>query len=147
MMGKYVHIIERLEKATGPSRDLDCMVWAALNPQANVKEVSPAYGNERKTRIMFTLPPKRTELVTKDIGEFQDAFDWTSSLDTSIELVDMMLPGCIWTIERDACWVRVISGDDVNEYQGFLLEPVGNCTPIAILIAMFRALEASETDQ
>lgn len=65
----------------------------------------------------------------------------TSSLDAAIALVERMLPGCIWTIEQDACWLRTMRGDDVKEHQGFLTGRDGKCTPIAILIAMFCALE------
>jgi hypothetical protein len=164
-MSKYADIIEKLETATGPSRELDGMIWAALNPKAKVKDVFPAYGIERKTRIMFTLPPKRTELVTKDVGEFLDALDWSASLDASVSLMERMLPGWGWRGGSchlsDDCFVfpdyncpthgeRLkrefsvkIDGQEWSDYTDIDLRPAGRL-PIAILLSMFTALAGIE---
>jgi hypothetical protein len=145
-MSKYADIIKALEEATGPSRELDGMIWAALNPKAKVKEVFPAYGYERKTRIMFTLPPKRTELVTKNVGEFLDAFDWTASLDASIALAERMLPTEGFTVTRygypDKDKPRVVFSAEMDE--DIKVVKREGTLAIALLIAMFRALEAQE---
>lgn len=96
-------LIERLEKATGPDRELDDAI-----------------------RVACGFPPK--------------PWNYTASLDAALTLVPARAQ---WTLEQDAAWVRMLSDDDVDEFQGHLFGREGNCTAIALCIAALKARMAS----
>lgn len=111
-MSTYAEIIERLEKATGPDRKIDYMVFTKTAPLDEFSPWSPLIGNH-----------------------------FTSSIDAAIALVETMLPGQpmimgIGQTELTRPWARV------GSWSG--CDAVGSTLPIAILLALFRALEAKE---
>ena len=103
-------LIERLEKALGPDRELD---------EAIVIEVPVTNG--------FLQPDRH--------GGFE-VLHYTASIDAALTLVPT---AAIWTLEPDAAWVRQLSADDVDEFQGHLSGRGGKCTAIALCIAALRA--------
>jgi len=136
----YAEIIERLERASGPDRGLDARIWCVF---AGVKYRShnPAYGSENLTQVCFTEPPKRTERVTLGHGPHRHAKSVTASLDASLALVGERLPG----------WRVAINSDDhrgpewaamVKQHGQLWPDPeLAPTAPLAVLLAMFRALE------
>jgi len=106
---RRAEIIERLEKADGPDRELDHAIDAMLPTGVPRHVWRPIY---------------------------------TASLDAAIALVERTLPGYIWSVsdgDEHGPNALVHRPDDKS--------PVGDmaATPaIALLISMFRALEAKE---
>lgn len=146
-MGKHAEIIERLEKATGPSRELDGRIgyifdigesdsglrWRDVVRTHDFSWAELGERMDRRTSIWRTLIPH-----------------YTASLDATIALVERKLPGCMWSVSN-------IDGPDATIWlkdwaeTGELYGPrVSSNRPeneaIALLIAMFRALESKETD-
>lgn len=74
-----------------------------------------------------------------DVIPFTPAY--TASIDAAKSWADRMLPGCIWTIEADACWLRVLTADDVAKFQGHKPGMGGKWTPLAIILATLTALQ------
>ena len=87
-------LIEKLEGAEVGSRELDVAIWAHLHPdKLKVTEFWPAYVNHSLTAFAFTLPPKRTRIVTRDKGEYVHAQPVTTSLDAALALAERVLLG------------------------------------------------------
>lgn len=137
-MSKYTDIIARLEKATGPDRELDAAIAGCVGE-------APGQGwalIEQDTPGVFNMDAGRWIKG----GVIRTPKPYTASIDASIALVERMLPG--W------CNSNLRTGD--NEFAAYIFK--GNfphhkeysvegsrsrCA--AILIALFRALEAQET--
>lgn len=140
-MSKYADIIERLEAAEGPDRELDARVHAAANPD-----------DLDMTNIGY-LPGE----VCAELAGFKGvrsiaAPAYTTSLDAAVGLVERMLPqhgrmhskGRLSTdeplygvklYEHELC-----VGDDPFE----IAEAEHDNEPIAILLALFHALQSQE---
>lgn len=85
-------LIARLEAAEVGSRELDAAIWAAMQPvRVKVADVWPVYGDEERTSIRFTLPPKRTETTTDSVGPYRHAEPVTTSLDAALALAERVL--------------------------------------------------------
>lgn len=85
-------LIERLEGAGEGSRELDALIWAHLHPERiKIAEFWACYTDPRLTCVSFTLPPKRTEWVTKKTGEYPHAQPVTTSLDAALALASRVL--------------------------------------------------------
>jgi len=129
-MSKYSDIIARLEAATGPDRDID-------------------------RTIAFDLGLGEAQIIA--------AGDYTHSIDAALGLVNRVLPGCNINIIRSdtiqstrgkmvSCDLYDTTGSDGEKYgrfQGVGWEACGaaDAIELAILIALFRALEAQEQQQ
>lgn len=149
-MTNYSDIIDRLEKATGPSAELGVIIKCALlAPNGAYVEKSKFNGawcifhgehNGKPTLWEYHGIPNDIRLA-----------DPTASIDAAIALVERNLPGWVWEdIGQDslgtrgamvsAGWTCAIS-DGVDFYQG-----QARTLPIAILLALFRALQAQEAE-
>jgi len=116
-MSKYSDIIKRLKAATGPDRELDFSIEK------------------------FNLG---------DLGYVVDHWDtaqrhsivahYTASIDAALELVERMLPG--WGVKVDTCGQAVLYAGGKSDWY---LEDASS-PPLAILLALFCALEAQETN-
>lgn len=115
-MSKYADIIERLEKATGPDPHLDSAIYFALFETLSF----PSY---------------------------------TSSLDAAIALVERMLPGGGRIIEKSRLTISepLYSASLYDSYMmtGIPTNVIAegeheHCEAIALLIALFCALESQE---
>jgi hypothetical protein len=143
-------LIERLEKASGPDRELDARIWAHL---AGVKYVShcaayAGYGAENHlTQVEFKIPPARKTQVTTG-RHYPHATPVTGSIDAVVALVERELPE--WYISiliggeglgKTAAYVRdkSILREDKTEGEGYHAAPA-----IALCIALLKALEAQE---
>lgn len=118
-------LIERLERATGASRELDAEIFIAVTPG-----VAEAGRIDRSGGCVGWWP--------KD-GPYQSAQDsprYTASLDAALTLVP---EGAQWSLEADTAWVRVLKAGDVGEFQGGFNQRDGKCTALAICIASLKA--------
>ena len=138
-MNRYADIIASLEAATGPDREIDAEICVALG-----------YVCHAGTGVV-------TNIRAADDGEAPDPEDLyyavdgvddciertpclTGSLDAVIALVERMLPGAefeLTTIYNIAQATLPLNGPDY-----FHGRSETGSLPIAMLIAMFRALEA-----
>lgn len=145
-MSKYADIIERLEKATGPSEELSAHIKCALlAPEGSYVEQSKfngawcvheiGYGGKSR---LFEYPRVPSEIR---LGKL------TASLDASIALVELMLPGCEYTLRKHVsegfnASVNFVGTNGVWIFSASDSNSMNLAT--ALLIAMFRALEAQE---
>ncbi|MAZ17867.1 MAG: hypothetical protein CL535_16250 [Ahrensia sp.] len=139
-MTDYSDIIDRLEKADGPSRELDSRVWVAANPDDLIIENDQHHG---QGTVQFSGG-----------GFARDRFKlcemYTASLDAAIALTEKLLPehGRMHSkgrlaIDEPLYGVKLYEhelcvGEDPHE----IAEAEHDSEPIAILIALFRALQA-----
>lgn len=137
-MSRYADIIERLEKADGPSRKLD----------RDIAKAEKWYPDDIQDVGFYIDPAKGCRG-----GEIYTPPAYTASLDAAIALVERMLPG--WTTKHHTAdstpgqqrWHFYVARHPADrdgarsphEFCG-IGSPV-----IALLIALFRALEAKET--
>lgn len=76
-------LIERLEKATGPDRELDCYIWAVVNGKGEpVSSVGPPTYEQRR---FFCNPNPEIDWIGYDL--LNVAEHYTSSLDAALTLV------------------------------------------------------------
>lgn len=129
-------IIKFLEEATGPSHELS----------VSALEASGLYVFEKRGRDNKKwLYPLSTGYRVDPSFVYNRNFHVTASIDAAIALVERMLPG--WKIEigiaDDAICVLYSRDYSVRES---VFGPTGQSktVPIAILIALFRALEAKD---
>ena len=130
----YADVIERLEKATGPSMDLsrDTLISTGLfvlerrgsDRKEWLYEIGKGYGREDPAFIRFNHVSK--------------------SLDASISLVERMLPAEGFTVTRygypETDKPRLVFSAEMDD--GIKVVKREGTLAIALLIAMFRALEA-----
>lgn len=93
-MTDYASLIERLEKADGPDREIDRDLWEAITGECT----------HRKTHFVYLENDER-ELECSDCGADTYGKDkWsglTSSLDAALGLVERKLPGWVWKLSTD----------------------------------------------
>lgn len=142
----YSDIIKRLEEATGPDRELDARIFCAANNMIweidgqRVVGIDRDDGNNWET-IGYVDPGKYSLNFTT---YREDIPTYTSSLDATIAIVERMLPGWRKAIGENVhtgYWqgrVYRLRDDDIFERYGCH----GTSPQLAMLIAMFRALEA-----
>ena len=146
-MTKYTDIIERLEKATGPDRELDARIWAFLAGVKYVGHYQPYADDSGRTQVVYCVPPKRKTEVTNP-PRMQHAEPVTSSIDAAIALLEQIFPqeNC-YGFEKDPLGIAAfVSRNDVSSGHWFK-EAYAPTAPLAILLATFRALEAQEAAQ
>lgn len=76
-------LIAALEKAEGPSRELDCYIWAAVNGKGQAVRIvgEPAYSPQR----FFCNPNSEIEWLGYDLLNVAPAY--TASIDAALTLV------------------------------------------------------------
>lgn len=136
-------LIARLEAAEVGSRELDAMIWCALRPE-RIKLIGvsiPYRDTGGRTQVLFSLPPKRAEIVTNDRTAYPHADPVTTSLDAALAMAERALPGWEWLLRTDPvgwmanCWA---GGTEPN--LGAPCFPSYALTPaLALCIAILRA--------
>lgn len=125
-------LIERLEKASEGSRELDAEIWAVVNGRGQpMQRVGPPTYNPVR---LFCNPTPEIDWIGYDLLNIAPAY--TTSIDAALTLVP---ENCDWTIEPDGAWVRWMGADDVEEAQCVLSQRGGKCTALALCIAALRA--------
>jgi hypothetical protein len=122
---KLKELLERVEKATGPDRDIDFDLAELLDEFAFVPTFGMA-GNWYKRPVQYGL--------TTDVPAY------TASIDAAVALVGKVLPGWSWVVGRndtDSEHMCIMGDSPQNEF-----ESEGSSPPLAILAAMLRALIA-----
>jgi hypothetical protein len=96
-------LIERLEKATGPDRELDAAIWAATLPRDGVG--IDGYGLPDGAHYEYRpCEDGRVEMLVSLNGERgvtranRPSPEYTASLDAAVALVEKVLPGWWWQI-------------------------------------------------
>jgi len=137
-------LIEKLEQAEVGSRELDVAIWAHLNPERiKVVEFWPAYTNLQLTAVSFTLPPKRTEHVTHDKGDYLHARPVTTSLDAALALAERTIKarGPIDMSIMGSAQVVILAADPCANA---LSEAFGNTPALALCAAILKAKEPTQ---
>ncbi len=159
-------LIERLEKATGPDREIDALLWAHFDNRV----VRIAYGEviARKrdslddVRLGFVDP---TPLRSNFYGWDGEAY--TASIDAALALVERVLPGFAYGLRTCAVWaphhqwagkpvweaVVTDMGDcdcyypwgDPDETDDVVEHEASHCSPaLALCLALLRASPTEE---
>lgn len=139
-MSRYADIIERLEAATGPDRELDC--WIGYVTDVHIESMGCTFRKYCEVHDMdFAHVAETAARHTSILREYLPLY--TASLDAAIGLTERMLPP-LTGIELNTyvggkyhhCEIETETGD----YRG----DNAPHPSLAVLIAMFRALEAQE---
>lgn len=157
---RRAEIIERLEKADGPSRELDLAILPLWEPQHEALRVWPEPYQTELSEYGFSAW-KEGSWVSAPLPRF------TASLDAASALVERTLPGWWWkvgtcSVSDDAClapdfncpvhgerlkaelgYDTMKAGDEFDTGFDVDRRPSGNL-PLALLSALFRALSARE---
>ncbi len=134
-------IIERLSAAEEGSRELDALIWCALNGKRYKGHHVPysGYGENPRTQVEFTEPPKRTRQVTNDHSFHKHAEPVTTDLTAAVALCERLLPDSEWTIckQNDNGCIASVYTADGRHLVGFTM---ARPTPaLALCIAVLRA--------
>lgn len=136
----YSEILARLEAATGPDREIDCMIGYAVDLTAHLTEDQLSFRQSADCRkqdwaiIAETFAP--------DSGLFWSDYlpPYTASLDAVTALIESELPG----------WVRSVAGRSregfkASVWSDYALSSARAATePLALLTATIRALADKE---
>lgn len=143
-------LLIQIEGATGPDRELDCLIWAEMNGRDVRWDGKMALARSRRP------PHDECRLGTIDPGRVQRNFSeawhkppispYTGSTDAAIALVEQRLPNSDWDLDR------TIMEDGAPQFgcRIFVAGKLGNhageavTAPLAILSALLRTLIAQE---
>ena len=125
-MSELDKLIERLERARGPDRELDAAIFGFDKPMAH------------------TTGPTNPRMI-----ESHPIPDYTASLDAAVALVERELPGWSWMARwsRDnadeqhygAAYVKPLTGDDEGDFVGCASTPA-----LSLCLATLRALAKAD---
>ena len=140
-MSKYADIIERLEKAEGPDRLIDVLVGYAADYV--VEDISL---RERMDRHGVEYMLEKVDRGFNSIWPLLPRY--TASIDAAIALVERMLPGwnnsSIRTGDNEFA-AYVWKGNAPHQKEYLCEGSPSRCG--AILLALFRVLDAQETSE
>jgi hypothetical protein len=122
-MSDYSDIIERLGKATGRNRDIDVAIATTTTPKSAGSWIDQDHP------------------WCNDHPEDEEAAEYTASIDAAIALVERMLPGTELEMTNLYGMARVTLHNEQGPFYG---SDECNRLQTALLIALFRALEAKE---
>lgn len=142
-MGRYAPVIERLEKADGPDRELDMLIFEASGKPLPTKML------EQRLKLEWDST-ERTYLfpVGDDMRVRYEHPRYTASLDAAISLVDRKLPG--WRVDVVTGGVPRHVGSVSDPERDWSSQQSGghkSSAAIALLIAMLCVLEVQEEDK
>lgn len=126
---KLLELAERCEAATGPDRELDDDIVAALHRSINFNNLTA-----RKWAEQFWV---------RDDDDDMEPIRFTASLDAAMTLIP---EGAQYTIEPDGCWLRfrdASEDDGIGKVQSVLMARGGKCTALAICSAALKALSVN----
>lgn len=138
-MTRYADIIERLTEATGPDRELDAAIIVAATP-------AEGQGDDlitlRRTSESDECAPGTYWRVSFSGKSLRTSYPYTASIDAAVALVERLLPGCH---RRSQNW-NYPPSYAVSIGPSYVDSSYARhaCEPIAILLALFRALQAQE---
>ena len=124
-------LLADLEKATGAGRDYDAQIDAALGITVDIAPISGPW----------------SYYPGEDGAGYRPTFEYTSSLDAAIALVERVLPGsgidlCVIPDAKGRSKAYYICQSEADwTYEGWP-SAYGPTPPLALLTALFRALVA-----
>ena len=150
MAAEIEKLIERLENATGPDRELDCYIFAAINPQWSDEDVKNIllkpylvckYGEDK------CCTPQHQIEDGLNADHLANVPHYTSSIDAALTLVP---EGCVWALNfaSMASIMRpgksgVLDGEIIGQWPRDNSEADKPVSPaIALCIANLRAIGA-----
>lgn len=137
-------IIERVEKAEGPDREIDCLLWAYLIDGRTVTYL--------ENNLVVSDKPGDVQIILGwiDPGKVSRNFstsrvepkEYTASIDAALALMERVLPGAGWErmIQPDNTVLIYVWGEDGP---GKAFETAAG-TAVAIILATLRALQSQE---
>lgn len=148
-------LLAKVEAATGPDRELDALIWAALDGWS--LEIEPATNSEGPTSILVasrSLSPNTTE--RRKVGFYDDGFFPMSSWDDDVERYTASIDAAVALVEKMRRGHDVmLLKHDTGSAQAGLAKTAGApvwlnselyATPaLALCGALIRALIAKET--
>ncbi|TAA49054.1 hypothetical protein [Shinella sp. JR1-6] len=125
-------LISRVEKATGPDRELDAMVWLEMTPGATRKFT--------KVKSETDLwPPYTIDETRAADGRLIIVPAYTSSIDAAVALAERVLPGVELEITNLYGVARVTLHHETGQFYG---SSAINSLPMALVLATLRALQS-----
>jgi hypothetical protein len=142
-------IIARLEKATGPDRELDARIHVAMFPDQEIMTDGGSVGGPGGIRpaaystIGLQWPDgDGLEIDPRGLADLIQAPAYTASLDAALARVGEKLPG--WIVRLDIYNSRTSAGVESHDTEPMSFsEGEGPTSPLAVLLALFRALETA----
>lgn len=138
-------LIERLEKSEGPDRELDCLIWTAVNGKGQpMKTVAEPYYEPPR---FFCNPNPEINWIGYDLLNVAERY--TASLDSALTLVP---EGLAWTLGQNVhhrYWqasVHNLDEDGRPQSIGYSSLQGNRTAPIALCAAALKARAASERD-
>lgn len=137
-------LIERLELASGPDREIDVWLWA-LSEKVDLEWQGTTLVAGYHGVVGWCDPGKlsrnfRTNRDTRGPGSIPP---FTASIDAAVALAEATLPGCRWRVGFDPA-EGIMKGSVVGEApkcaSGIGLS---DCAPTAMLIATLKAMQAA----
>jgi hypothetical protein len=130
---KLSDLIERVEKATGPDREIDYEIARTIEGYANAP-----------TDLEGIQAADHGAGIWPDGGQ---PGRYTASLDAAIALVERVLPDAnCYGVEKDPrSWIAHVSRNQVDSGH-WLKEAEHKTAPLALLSALLRALSIKETE-
>ena len=147
-MGNFSEIIERLERAEGPDREIDAEVFTIAG--------MPLPDEFLNRRVGIAWDMEQNCFVADIMADFQVRFDhphYTASLDAAIGLVERMLPECYRELSGPRKYLNIPTSvpnrfrAEITTNSGFQSSTAvgwGKYEPIALILALFHVLEATE---
>lgn len=132
-------LLERVEKATGPDREIDVRVHAELVEHRDVIERDTwVIGRNRNAPhdecVLGRIDPGKHSRNFSPAYSKPEQPDYTASIDTALALVERMLPEHDWIIghTNGGLTIHCQLGRNDNAF--------GDTAPLAILAALLKAL-------
>lgn len=161
-MVELSELIERVEKAVGPDRDLDALIWVATGPATNASgwcgfALDEGWRYEYEASGHF--PGEVMEFAVNSAGQrlpqaLREAPVFTFSVDAALALVEKMRPGYRWGVSSVAIKIGAYPDGKTAYGEGFRAHVTKNSplrpmpstadapTPaLAIIRALLRSLD------
>jgi hypothetical protein len=135
-MSDLLTLIERVEKCTEGSRELDSLVGLAF-----AEAVFAHFGDDAKWRRQVFETNLESWVRKGSINEVAHNYRiplYTSSLDAVVGLIEREMPGCAWAVDfnpRGRIEATVWHRNDADYGEAF----VETTPPLALLLAFLRA--------
>jgi hypothetical protein len=136
-------LADRCEAATGSDRELDALIWCAMQGVRYISH-NPTYaghGEGDDTQVEYVEPPKRTRRVSGKSRPHAKPF--TASLDAAMTLVD---PRALWAhgSMEDGPFARLCWPMPDGGFVGGYHEAFAATVPLATCAASLRAIAQTE---
>lgn len=137
-MSALQELLERVEAATGPDREIDAAIWLQMVPGATRKQWS--YVHARTNRVCSVDE-------TRDAGRLIIVPAYTASIDAAVGLVERMLPMGTWSlynsdpkcIPKGGSAYIFADSDDEDSFRA-----AGATPALALIAALLKAMIASK---